>query len=127
MFTWPAWFAAGRLSIPERPEDGLNLMWHSDLVISGGGTMNREAAALGIPVYSIFRGEIGAVDRYLSNSGRLVLIESVEDLRTKVVLARWAKPDAPQSIARGALTKIVDDMILLSESKSEIKRSPRKS
>jgi predicted glycosyltransferase len=115
--SWSAWFAAGKLSIPEHPEDGLNLMWHSDLVISGGGTMNREAAALGIPVYSIFRGEIGAVDRYLSNRGRLVLIESVEDLRTKVVLARWSRPAAPQNIARAALAKIVDDIILLAESK----------
>jgi len=115
--SWPALFASRKLSIPEHPEDGLNLMWHSDLVISGGGTMNREAAALGIPVYSIFRGSIGAVDRYLSNSARLVLIESVEDLRTKVVLARWSRPAAPQNIAHGALAKIVDDIILLAESR----------
>jgi predicted glycosyltransferase len=115
--SWPAWFAAGKLSIPKHPEDGLNLMWHSDLVISGGGTMNREAAALGIPVYSIFRGTIGAVDRYLSNSGRLVLLETVEDLRSKVVLTRWSRPAVPQNIAHAALAKIVDDIILLAESK----------
>lgn len=115
--TWPAWFAAGKLSIPERPEDGLNLMWYSDLVISGGGTMNREAAALGIPVYSIFRGEIGAVDRYLSDSGRLVLIETIEDLRTKVVLVRRVRPAAPQNVAHAALAKIVDDIVRLAESK----------
>jgi hypothetical protein len=115
--SWPAWFAAGKLSIPDHPEDGLNLMWHSDLVISGGGTMNREAAALGIPVYSIFRGAIGAVDRYLSDSGRLILIESVEDLRTKVVLARWPRPAAPQNIAHAALSKIVDHIVLLAESR----------
>jgi predicted glycosyltransferase len=114
---WPEWFASGKLSIPEHPEDGLNLMWHSDLVISGGGTMNREAAALGIPVYSIFRGEIGAVDRYLSDTGRLVLIESVEDLRTKVVLQRWSRPAEPQNIARAALAKVVDDIIQLTELK----------
>ena len=48
---------------PNRAFDGLNLIWFSDLVISGGGTMNREAAALGVPVYSIFRGKIGGVDR----------------------------------------------------------------
>ena len=115
---WPAWFAAGKLSIPQHPEDGLNVMWHSDLVISGGGTMNREAAALGIPVYSIFCGEIGAVDRYLSDSGRLVLIESPEDLRTKVVMARWSRPAAPQNIARATLARVVDGIILLAESKS---------
>jgi uncharacterized protein len=78
----------GRIIIPVRALDGLNLIWNSDLVISGGGTMNREAAALGIPVFSIFRGQIGAVDRYLAETGRLTLIERVEDIRTKIVLER---------------------------------------
>jgi hypothetical protein len=115
--SWPAWFAERKFSIPEHVEDGLNLMWHSDLVISGGGTMNREAAALGIPVYSIFRGPIGSVDRYLSQRKRLVLIESGEDVRTKIVLSRWARPAAPQDTERSALTKIVDDIISLTTSK----------
>ena len=56
-------FESGKAIIPQHVVDGLNLVWHSDLVISGGGTMNREAAALGVPVYSMFRGRIGAVDR----------------------------------------------------------------
>ncbi len=50
--------------------------------------MNREAAALGIPVYSIFRGKIGDVDRYLSESGRLVLLESAGDVREKLALQK---------------------------------------
>ena len=66
--TWPQLFIAGRIIIPPHVVDGLNLIWFSDLVISGGGTMNREAAALGVPVYSIFRGKTGAVDRYLSEN-----------------------------------------------------------
>jgi predicted glycosyltransferase len=46
--------------------------------------MNREAAALeGVPVYSIFRGKIGAIDRYLADHGRMVLLESVEDVKSK--------------------------------------------
>jgi len=69
----------------------MNLIWNSDLVISGGGTMNREAAATRVPVYSIFRGKIGAVDRYLADEGRLVLLESVEDVRTKIVAVRRQK------------------------------------
>ena len=48
--------------------------------------MNREAAALGVPVYSIFRGPIGGVDRYLASAGRLTLIESPEDVRKKISL-----------------------------------------
>ena len=79
---WPEWCADRKIIIPQQVVDGLNLIWHSDLVISGGGTMNREAAALGVPVYSIFRGNIGAVDRYLSDTGRLVLLESAEDIKT---------------------------------------------
>lgn len=85
---WPELFATGQIVVPERAVDGLNLIWHSDLVISGGGTMNREAAALDVPVYSIFRGKIGAVDRHLADCGRLVLLESVADVRNKIALCR---------------------------------------
>jgi uncharacterized protein len=86
--TWPLWCQERRIIIPERALDGLNLVWHSDLVVSGGGTMNREAAALGVPVYSIFRGKLGAVDRGLAREGRLALIESREDVRTKLRVAK---------------------------------------
>jgi uncharacterized protein len=88
---WPEWIANRRIIIPDRAVDGLNLIWFSDLVISGGGTMNREAAALGVPVYSIFRGKIGAVDRHLADTGRLKLLETVEDVRTKIVFERRSK------------------------------------
>lgn len=85
---WAQAIDAHRILIPDSAVDGLNLIWNSDLVISGGGTMNREAAALGVPVFSIFRGQLGAVDRYLAKTGRLTLIEKVEDIRTKIVLER---------------------------------------
>ena len=68
---WPDLMNSGKIVIPDQVLDGLNLMWYSDLVISGGGTMNREAAALRVPVYSIFRGRIGAVDKYLARPGGL--------------------------------------------------------
>jgi predicted glycosyltransferase len=85
---WSQEIDEGHIIIPERAVDGLNLIWNSDLVISGGGTMNREAAALGVPVFSIFRGHMGAVDRYLAKTGRLTLIEKIGDIRTKIVLKR---------------------------------------
>lgn len=85
---WAGSIEQGKIVIPARVVDGLNLIWQSDLVISGGGTMNREAAALGVPVYSIFRGKIGAIDDYLARNGRLVLIERIEDINTKIVLER---------------------------------------
>jgi predicted glycosyltransferase len=85
---WAGAIGLRQILIPDHVEDGLNLIWNSDLVISGGGTMNREAAALGVPVYSIFRGKIGAVDRYLADQGRLVLLETVEDVKTKIKAVR---------------------------------------
>ena len=95
------------MRIPEHVVDGLNLIWSSDLVISGGGTMNREAAALGVPVYSVFRGQIGAVDRHLSSAGRLVLLETVEDVRSRIVVARRQRDILPQDTERAALETIV--------------------
>jgi uncharacterized protein len=109
--SWPGLFDSGKMMVPAHAIDGLNLMWYSDVVISGGGTMNREAAALGVPVYSIFRGKIGAVDRYLTNTGRLVLIESVDDVRTKIALERRRRSTTSEIGNSGALTKIVDNIV----------------
>ncbi len=89
--TWPAWCQEQRIIIPDRVIDGLNLIWHSDLVISGGGTMNREAAALGVPVYSIFRGALGSVDKYLAKRGSLILIETPQDVESKICLVKRRK------------------------------------
>lgn len=86
--SWPQWFRDQAVIVPTTAIDGLNLLWYSDLVVSGGGTMNREAAALSLPVYSIFRGPIGLVDRQLEQEGRLVLIENIAQVREKIVLKR---------------------------------------
>jgi predicted glycosyltransferase len=61
----------GRFTIPERAVDAQSLVAFSDLVISAGGTMNREAVALGTPVYTTFEGRLGAVDERLLREGRL--------------------------------------------------------
>lgn len=89
--TWSTWCNEGKIVIPDQVLNGLDLIWNSDLVVSGGGTMNREAAALGVPVYSIFRGKIGAVDRYLSETGRLILLKSIEDVKSRIGLVHRAK------------------------------------
>jgi predicted glycosyltransferase len=104
---WPQWFENQKVIIPEVAVDGLNLLWHSDLAVSGGGTMNREAAALGVPVYSIFRGKIGAVDYELEKNGRLILIKSVDEVDQKIQLKRRAKDVLPDSTARKALPEII--------------------
>ncbi len=107
---WRDLIASGCMLIPSSPVDGLNLMWFSDLVVSGGGTMNREAAALGVPVYSIFRGQIGAVDHYLAQQGRLTLLHTVDDVRTKIKLVRWNRPACPQDRNVPALQYIVNEV-----------------
>jgi predicted glycosyltransferase len=68
------------LIIPDQVLDGANLIAHSDLVISAGGTMNREAAALGVPVASIYLGEWAAIDSQLLKEGRLQKLGTIEDV-----------------------------------------------
>jgi hypothetical protein len=105
---WPAWCNSSKIIIPEHVMDGLNLIWFSDLVISGGGTMNRESAALGVPVYSIFRGKIGAVDQYLSENGRLILLTSVEDVRTKITLNKRHRQELLENSSSYTLNKLIE-------------------
>lgn len=77
--------------VPERPVDGPSLILRSDLVISAGGTMNREAVALGVPAYTPFAGTLGAVDQQLIAQGRLRRIESAD----QVVLAPRDRTQSP--------------------------------
>ena len=112
---WAEAVGAGKILIPQHVEDGLDLIWSSDLVISGGGTMNREAAAMGVPVYSIFRGKIGAVDRYLSGCGRLVLLENTEDVPKRVMITRRTRPANPNSGTTVTLQAIISHVLKVLE------------
>jgi len=77
--------ANDRLIVPPKPLNGANLIAASDLVISAGGTINREAAALGVPVASIYAGQWAAVDQELIKEGRLKRISTPDDLRGLVI------------------------------------------
>ena len=66
--------------VPERAIDAQSLIAYADLVISAGGTMNREAVALGTPVYTTFEGRLGAVDERLIEEGRLRKLKEPEEL-----------------------------------------------
>ena len=68
------------LVLPEHAVDAQSLVALCDLVVSAGGTMNREAVALGIPVYTTFAGETGAVDEALIRDGRLRRLVSADEL-----------------------------------------------
>ena len=69
------------LVLPANAVDAQSLIALSDLVVSAGGTMNREAVALGVPVYTTFAGELGAVDQALIADGRLRPLRSADDLQ----------------------------------------------
>jgi uncharacterized protein len=58
--------------VPDRAVDAQSLIALADVVVSAGGTMNREAAALGVPVYTTYGGRLGGVDEQLIREGRLV-------------------------------------------------------
>jgi predicted glycosyltransferase len=67
--------------VPEQAVDAQSLIALADLVVSAGGTMNREAAALGVPVYTTYGGRLGGVDEALIRDGRLVPLSDPRALR----------------------------------------------
>jgi len=68
------------ISIPGKVYRGPELILSVDIVMGGGGTMNREAACLGVPVYSMFAGKLGAVDRYLIQTKKMKTVSGLQDL-----------------------------------------------
>lgn len=75
----------------EKVVDGVQLIWNSDVFISGGGTMNREAGLLGVPVYSIFTGRKPYLDEYLAEQGKLTFIDSLEKV-DQICIAKRIRP-----------------------------------
>jgi predicted glycosyltransferase len=67
--------------VPEQAVDAQSLVALADLVVSAGGTMNREAVVLGTPVYTTFAGRLGGVDEQLVRDGRLRRLERAADVR----------------------------------------------
>jgi predicted glycosyltransferase len=98
--------ASDRLIVPPKPLDGANLIAASDLVISAGGTINREAAALGVPVATIYQGQWAAVDEALVKEGRLQRIASVEDVRKLPVQRK-------SSLKPRRATAVIDEVVRL--------------
>jgi predicted glycosyltransferase len=71
---------AGGFIVPDRAIDAQSLIAYADTVVSAGGTMNREAVALGTPVFTVFEGRPGAVDERLIAEGRLRRLTSADQL-----------------------------------------------
>ena len=97
-----------RMIVPTEPLDGANLIAASDLVVSAGGTMNREAAALGVPAATIYAGSWAAIDEALVREGRLIRLSTAKDVATLPLQKK------PISKARNALNvkREVADLIL---------------
>ena len=86
--------------VPPHAIDAQSLIAHADLVISAGGTMNREAVALGTPVYTTFEGRLGAVDERLIASGRLRALRDPAELSFASASSRSLRRErAPGSAA----------------------------
>jgi predicted glycosyltransferase len=99
----------GNIIIPDRVLNGPNLLAAADLVFSGGGTMNREAAALGIPTATIFAGKGAAVDDYLAEEGRLVKLQSVADLeRVSLIKKEGLRPRTAADVRDEVVGLILD-------------------
>lgn len=96
------------LVVPERAVDALSLVALADLVVSAGGTMNREAVALGTPVYTTFSGRLGAVDEQLVREGRLRTLSAVDDVLVERKGAAPARTTRPPDVLLDCLLSALE-------------------
>jgi uncharacterized protein len=96
---------APNLIVPERAIDAQSLIAYADLVVSAGGTMNREAVALGTPVFTTFTGRMGGVDEELIAAGRLQVLAdpAALELRKRDSPVGIRHPRDPAPLVEGAL------------------------
>lgn len=96
---------SANLVVPDHAVDAQSLIAYADLVVSAGGTMNREAVALGTPVYTTFAGKMGGVDEDLIEKGLLkVLTDPAElDLAKRRGEPGAREPRDPEFLVRGIL------------------------
>jgi predicted glycosyltransferase len=89
--------------------DGLSLMWYSDVIFSGGGTMVREAALLGLNAFSIFAGKLGAADAALERQAKLKMIRDLKELDCLQLEKRKTQP---QPVRTNQTRDFIYDQIL---------------
>jgi hypothetical protein len=93
------------LIVPARAIDAQSLIAFADLVVSAGGTMNREAVALGTPVFTTFTGRMGGVDEALIAEGRLRVLDdpAALPLRKRTTPIGVLNPRDPQLLVEAVL------------------------
>ena len=94
--------------VPDTALPGVRLLSQCDLVVSAGGTMNREAAVLGVPAYSLFAGRTAGVDSALERLGRLIFIRNASDL-AKIRLEKGGRKEPLRN--PGLRARIVDGIL----------------
>lgn len=98
--------------IPSRVLNGPDLIYHSDLVVGGGGTMNREAVVLGSHVYSLFMGKLGSVDKYLIRTGKMHWLGSTAEISTiKIQKKQPLKHDQPNDTLAREIADLIEESI----------------
>jgi predicted glycosyltransferase len=98
-------FRFPNLRVPGRAVDAQSLIAFADLVVSAGGTMNREAVALGTPVYTTFAGRMGGVDEALIADGRLQVLTDAAQLPLR-------KRDSPPGVRNPRDPELLVDAVL---------------
>ena len=112
---------AGGFVVPERAIDAQSLIAYADLVVSAGGTMNREAVALGTPVFTVFEGRLGAVDERLIAEGRLARLRAPRAGRSWSSATRPAGVPPPAS-ASAAIRRFMVTHALAARRRAEERR-----
>ena len=95
--------------MPREALDGANLIASADLVVSAGGTMNREAAALGVPAASIYAGKWAAIDEQLAGEGRLRKLTSSGDFQSLPLQKKSGRELRANPHTRAEVAKLIFD------------------
>ena len=95
--------------MPREALDGANLIAATDLVVSAGGTMNREAAALGVPAASIYAGKWAAIDEQLAREGRLQKLTSSSDVQSLTAQKKTDRKPRAQQNTRAEVAQLILD------------------
>ncbi len=93
--------------MPREALDGSNLIAAADLVISAGGTMNREAAVLGVPAASVYAGKWAAIDEELMKEGRLERISSREDIQCLKIVRKSGNNPRHATAVRDEIVRLI--------------------
>src|SRR5262245_44196652 len=96
-----------KVIMPREALDGANLIAAADLVVSAGGTMNREAAALGVPVASIYAGKWAAIDEKLAREGRLRKLAELNDVESLIVQKKSGREPRANQNTRAEVTELI--------------------